>query len=46
MSDVNGLKVLNDEFGYSAGDILIGRFAEALVSVGLDSYHDKRRVLV
>jgi GGDEF domain-containing protein len=41
MSDVNGLKALNDEFGYSAGDILIGRFAEALVSVSLDAYHDK-----
>jgi GGDEF domain-containing protein len=23
MSDVNGLKALNDEFGYSAGDTLI-----------------------
>ncbi len=41
MSDVNGLKTLNDQFGYSAGDILIGRFAEVLVSVGLDAYHDK-----
>jgi len=41
MSDVNGLKALNDEFGYSAGDILIKRFAEVLVSVGLDAYHDK-----
>jgi GGDEF domain-containing protein len=41
MSDVNGLKALNDEFGYLAGDTLIKRFAEALVSVGLDAYHDK-----
>jgi GGDEF domain-containing protein len=41
MSDVNGLKAVNDEFGYSAGDILIRRFAEVLVSVGLDVYHDK-----
>ena len=41
MSDVNGLKALNDEFGYSAGDILIRRFAEVLVGVGLDAYHDK-----
>ena len=41
MSDVNGLKVLNDEYGYSAGDTLIRRFAEVLVSVGLDAYHDK-----
>jgi GGDEF domain-containing protein len=41
MSDVNGLKALNDEFGYSAGDTLIRRFAEVLISVGLDAYHDK-----
>jgi len=41
MSDVNGLKALNDEFGYSAGDTLIKMFAEVLVSVGLDAYHDK-----
>jgi GGDEF domain-containing protein len=41
MGDVNGLKALNDEFGYSAGDTLIRRFAEVLVSVGLDAYHDK-----
>jgi GGDEF domain-containing protein len=41
MSDVNGLKSLNDEFGYSAGDTLIRRFAEVLVSIGLDAYHDK-----
>ncbi|MFY9560290.1 MAG: hypothetical protein WAQ52_08670 [Terriglobales bacterium] len=41
MSDVNGLKTLNDQAGYTAGDILIGRFADVLVSVGLDAYHDK-----
>jgi GGDEF domain-containing protein len=41
MCDVNGLKTLNDGFGYSAGDILIRRLAEELVSVGLDAYHDK-----
>jgi GGDEF domain-containing protein len=41
MCDVNGLKALNDGFGYSAGDILIRRLAEVLVSVGLDAYHDK-----
>jgi GGDEF domain-containing protein len=41
MSDVDGLKALNDQYGYSAGDILIRRFAEALTSVGLDAYHDK-----
>jgi len=41
MSDINGLKALNDEFGYSSGDVLISRFAEVLVSVELDAYHDK-----
>jgi GGDEF domain-containing protein len=41
MSDVNDLKALNDKFGYSAGDTLIRRFADVLVSVGLDAYHDK-----
>ena len=41
MSDVNGLKALNDQFGYSAGDILIRSFAELLESLGLDAYHDK-----
>ena len=34
MADVDGLKMLNDHFGYSAGDILIKRFAETLTSVG------------
>jgi GGDEF domain-containing protein len=41
MSDVNGLKAMNEKFSYSAGDILIRRFAEVLTSVGLDAYHDK-----
>jgi predicted signal transduction protein with EAL and GGDEF domain len=41
MADVDGLKALNNEFGYSAGDTLIHRFAEALVSVGVDAYHEK-----
>ncbi len=41
MADVNGLKALNDKFGYSAGDTLIRRFAEVLMSVGLDAYHEK-----
>lgn len=41
MADVDGLKALNTEFGYSAGDTLIRRFAEVLVSVGVDAYHDK-----
>jgi GGDEF domain-containing protein len=41
MCDVNGLKALNDVFGYSAGDILISKLAEVLTSVEVDSYHDK-----
>jgi GGDEF domain-containing protein len=41
MCDVNGLKALNDQFGYTAGDVLIKRLAETLISVGLDAYHDK-----
>jgi GGDEF domain-containing protein len=41
MSDLDGLKALNDGISYSAGDTLIRRFAEVLVSVGLDAYHDK-----
>src|SRR5690242_6426881 len=39
MSDLDGLKALNDKFGYAAGDTLISRFAELLVTVGLDAYH-------
>jgi GGDEF domain-containing protein len=41
MTDLDGLKNLNDRFGYSAGDVLINRFAEILLSTGLDAYHDK-----
>jgi GGDEF domain-containing protein len=41
MTDLDGLKALNDRFGYSAGDVLISRFAEILVSIDLDAYHDK-----
>jgi GGDEF domain-containing protein len=41
MIDVNGLKALNDEFGYSAGDMLIQRVAEVLIGAGLNAYHDK-----
>ena len=39
MSDVDNLKLMNDRFGYSVGDMLIRRFAEVLTSVGLDAYH-------
>jgi predicted signal transduction protein with EAL and GGDEF domain len=41
MTDLDRLKTLNDRFGYSAGDVLINRFAEILVSTGLYAYHDK-----
>jgi len=41
MIDVNGLKAVNDTFGYSAGDVLICRLANVLFEVGLDVYHDK-----
>jgi GGDEF domain-containing protein len=41
MCDVNGLKTLNDAFGYSAGNILIRRLGEVLTSVEGDAYHDK-----
>jgi len=41
MSDIDGLKMMNDKFGYATGDMLIRTFAEVLLSVGLDAYHDK-----
>jgi len=41
MLDVDGLKMLNDKYGYAAGDVLIRRAAETLVEAGLDAYHDK-----
>lgn len=39
MADLDRLKALNDRFGYAAGDVLISRFAELLVTVRLDAYH-------
>jgi len=41
MGDVDGLKRLNDQFGYAAGDVLIQRLADTLVEVDLEAYHDK-----
>ena len=41
MCDVDGLKELNDKFGYGAGDTLIKRVADALTRFDLDAYHDK-----
>lgn len=41
MGDVDGLKRMNDQFGYAAGDVLIQRLADILLEVGLEAYHDK-----
>ncbi len=41
MSDADGLKALNDKFGYAAGDALLKAKAEALQEAGLDAYHEK-----
>ena len=41
MSDADGLKALNDKFGYEAGDGLLRAKAEALKEAGLEAYHDK-----
>jgi GGDEF domain-containing protein len=40
-SDANGLKAINDNFGYAAGDQLLRAKAEALKAAGLDAYHEK-----
>ncbi|MGB8732247.1 MAG: GGDEF domain-containing protein, partial [Candidatus Sulfotelmatobacter sp.] len=41
MSDADGLKALNDKFGYAAGDVLLRAKAEALREAGVEAYHDK-----
>jgi GGDEF domain-containing protein len=41
MSDADGLKALNDKFGYAAGNELLKAKAEALKAAGLDAYHEK-----
>jgi len=41
MSDADGLKALNDKFGYEGGDALLKAKAQALQDAGLDAYHDK-----
>lgn len=41
MGDVDGLKRLNDQYGYAAGDTLIERLAAVFLEVELDAYHDK-----
>lgn len=41
MSDVDGLKALNDKYGYDAGDALLKAKAVALRKARLEAYHDK-----
>jgi len=41
MSDVDGLKALNDQYEYAAGNALLRAKAEALREAGLEAYHDK-----
>ena len=41
MSDADGLKALNDKFGYAAGNELLKAKADALKEAGLEAYHDK-----
>lgn len=41
MSDADGLKALNDKFGYEAGDALLKAKGEAFQEAGVDAYHDK-----
>lgn len=41
MSDADGLKAVNEKFGYEAGNALLKAKADALKDAGLDSYHDK-----
>ena len=41
MSDVDGLKALNDKYGYHAGNSLLKAKADSLREAGLEAYHDK-----
>lgn len=41
MSDADGLKALNDKYGYDAGDAMLKAKADALKEAGVDAYHDK-----
>lgn len=41
MCDCNGLKAMNDAYGYKAGDTLIQRLADVLIEIGLDAYHNQ-----
>ena len=39
MTDVDGLKAVNDTYGHAAGDALLKAKADALTEAGLDAYH-------
>jgi GGDEF domain-containing protein len=41
MSDLDGLKAVNDSYGYDAGNALLKAKAAALQEAGLEAYHDK-----
>jgi GGDEF domain-containing protein len=41
MSDLDGLKALNDKYGYDVGNALLRAKADALREAGLEAYHDK-----
>ncbi len=41
LSDLDGLKAVNDKYGYDAGDALLKAKATALREAGLKAYHDK-----
>ena len=40
-SDSDGLKALNDTFGYSAGNAMLAAKARVLKELGIDAYHQK-----
>lgn len=44
MCDVDGLKALNDEYGYDSGNALLKAKADALLEAGLEAYHDKKAI--
>jgi GGDEF domain-containing protein len=41
MSDLDGLKALNDHYGYDVGNAFLRAKAAALQEAGLEAYHDK-----
>lgn len=41
MSDLDGLKALNDKYGYDVGDAFLRAKAAVLQEAGLEAYHDK-----